>query len=318
MTIKKKLYMSFGIILVTVMVLLAINLVAVQREHEAKAAAQQSIDMTEVTSSVRFQMMQNRLHLQNYLLSGDTRDVEKMTDGERQLNDGLRHAQELASSAQQRSSLEKVQGLEQTWGTDFANPLVDKRRAVDGGNATVAELQIFYLQKDPNSWVAHSSDILDDVEQENRQLLGLRRRSDAAAATWTILMSVFSTLVALGLGIIIAYRTASGITGPLTRLIHVADQIGQSGDLEHNIDVHGKDEIGQLARTFDSMVKYLKEMAEVSEAIAGGNLSVEVRPRSANDTLAYAFHARGGRCARNGAQCARRCFSGGERLLASS
>src|SRR6202453_1478007 len=289
MTIKKKLYMSFGIILVTVMVLLAINLVAVQREHEAKAAAQQSIDMTEVTSSVRFQMMQNRLHLQNYLLSGDTRDVEKMTDGERQLNDGLRHAQELASSAQQRSSLEKVQGLEQTWGTDFANPLVDKRRAVDGGNATVAELQIFYLQKDPNSWVAHSSDILDDVEQENRQLLGLRRRSDAAAATWTILMSVFSTLVALGLGIIIAYRTASGITGPLTRLIHVADQIGQSGDLEHNIDVHGKDEIGQLARTFDSMVKYLKEMAEVSEAIAGGNLSVEVRPRSANDTLANAF-----------------------------
>src|ERR1700677_790128 len=289
MTIKKKLYMSFGIILVTVMVLLAINLIAVQREHEAKAAAQQSIDMTEVTSSVRFQMMQNRLHLQNYLLSGDTRDVEKMTDGERQLNDGLRHAQELASSAQQRSSLEKVQGLEQTWGTDFANPLVDKRRAVDGGNATVAELQIFHLQKDPNSWVAHSSDILDDVDRENRQLLELRRRSDEAAATWTILMSVFSTLVALGLGIIIAYRTASGITGPLTRLIHVADQIGQSGDLEHNIDVHGKDEIGQLARTFDSMVKYLKEMAEVSEAIAGGNLSVEVRPRSANDTLANAF-----------------------------
>src|SRR5580698_1607326 len=289
MTIKKKLYVSFGIILTTVMVLLAINLIAVQREHEAKAAAQQSIDMTEVTSSVRFQMMQNRLHLQNYLLSGDTRDVEKMTDGERQLNDGLRHAQELASSAQQRSSLEKVQGLEQTWGTDFANPLVDKRRAVDGGNATVAELQIFYLQKDPNSWVSHSSDVLDDVDRENHQLLDQRRHSDDSAAQWTILMSVFSTLIALGLGIIIAYRTASGITGPLTRLIHVADQIGQSGDLEHNIDIHGKDEIGQLAMTFESMVKYLKEMAAVSEAIAGGNLSVEVHPRSANDTLANAF-----------------------------
>src|SRR6202043_3633732 len=90
-------------------------------------------------------------------------------------------------------------------------------------------------------------------------------------------------------GMIVAYRTAAGITGPLGRLIHVADQIGQSGDLEHNIDVHGKDEIGQLARTFDSMVKYLKEMAAVSQAIAGGNLSVDVRPRSANDTLANAF-----------------------------
>src|SRR5271170_2439998 len=111
MNIGKKLYVSFGIILATVLLLLAINLVAVQREHETKAAAARSIEMTEATSSVRFQMMQNRLHLQNYLLSGDTRDVEKMTDGEHQLNDALHHAEELANSSQQRGNLEKVQGL---------------------------------------------------------------------------------------------------------------------------------------------------------------------------------------------------------------
>src|SRR5271155_2666196 len=289
MNIGKKLYISFGIILATVLVLLAINLGAVQREHETKAAAQRSIDMTEATSSVRFQMMQNRLHLQNYLLSGDTRDVEKMKDGERQLSDALRHSQDLANSTEQKSSLEKVQNLEQSWGGDFANPLVDKRRAVDSGNATVAELQIFYLQKDPNSWVSRSSDVLDDVDRENRKLLDERRHSDELAATFTILAAVLSSLAAVGLGIVIAYRTASGITGPLGRLMDVAGQIGQSGDLEHNIDIHGQDEIGQLARPFDSMVRYLKEMAAVSEAIAGGNLSVEVRPRSANDTLANAF-----------------------------
>ena len=37
------------------------------------------------------------------------------------------------------------------------------------------------------------------------------------------------------------------------------------------------------------MVTYLKEMAAVSEAIAGGNLTVEVKPRSKNDTLGNAF-----------------------------
>jgi methyl-accepting chemotaxis protein len=289
MNIKKKLYISFGIILGTVLMLLAINLYGVHREHETKAAAQSSIDMTEATSLVRFQMMQNRLHLQNYLLSGDTRDVDKMNDGERLLGDALHHTLELANSAQQRTSLEKVQGLEKGWNSDFASPLVEKRRAVDGGNATVAELQIFYLQKDPNSWVTRSSEVLDDVDRENQKLLDERRHSDEQAATFSILFSVFSSLIALAVGIVIAYRTATGITEPLGRLIHVADQIGQSGDLEHNVDVRGTDEIGQLARTFDSMVKYLKEMAAVSEAIAGGNLAVEVRPRSANDTLANAF-----------------------------
>ena len=109
MNIGKKLYLNFGIILATVLVLLAVNLIAVRREHETKAAAQRSIEMAEATSTVRFEMMQNRLHLQNYLLSGDTRDVEKMNDGLRLLGDGLHHAQELVGSDQQRSSLEKVQ-----------------------------------------------------------------------------------------------------------------------------------------------------------------------------------------------------------------
>jgi len=289
MNIGKKLYLSFGIILATVLVLLGINLYGVHREHETKAAAQRSIDMAEATASVRFQMMQNRLHLQNYLLSGDTREVEQMTGGERQLSEAVRRAEELASSTPQRNSLEKVGGMEQAWSNEFANPLVDKRRAVDNGNATVAELQIFYLQKDPNAWVSRSSDVLEDVDRENRKLLDERRHSDEVAATGTILLALFSSLFALGLGGIIAIRTATGITGPLESLMDVAGQIGQSGDLEHTIDIHGKDEIGQLARTFDSMVKYLKEMAAVSEAIAGGNLSVEVRPRSANDTLANAF-----------------------------
>ncbi|MBZ5656473.1 MAG: methyl-accepting chemotaxis protein [Acidobacteriia bacterium] len=289
MNIGKKLYLNFGIILATVLVLLAVNLLAVRREHETKAAAQRSIDMAEATSAVRFEMMQNRLHLQNYLLSGDTRDVEKMNDGLRLLGDRLHHAQELVNSDQQRSNLEKVQQLEQNWDNEFASPLVEKRRQVDSGNATVAELQIFYLQKDPNSWVTRSSDVLDQVDTMNRNQLDQQRRSDEVAATATIFIAVFSSLLALGLGVAVAYRTAQGISEPLNRLMHVARQIGESGDLEHTIDVRGQDEIGQLARTFDSMVKYLKEMASVSEAIAGGDLSVAVHPRSANDTLANAF-----------------------------
>jgi len=289
MNIGKKLYVNFGIILAAVVVLLIFNLLAVWREHETKAAAQQSMDMTQATSSVRFEMMQNRLHLQNYLLSGDTRDVEKMNDGVRRLGEALHRAQGLANSDQQRGSLEKVQQYEQGWNSDFAAPLVDKRRQVDSGNATVAELQIFYLQKDPNSWVSRSSDVLDAVDTENLKLLEQRRRSDELAAMATVAITLTSSLLALGLGIVIAYRTARSISQPLNQLINVAKQIGESGDLDHTIDVRGQDEIGQLARTFDSMVKYLKEMASVSEAIAGGNLAVEVQPRSTNDTLGNAF-----------------------------
>ena len=303
MNISKKLYLSFGGILGIVVLLAAVIVSAVWRQHETKAGAQRSMEMSEATSLVRFDMMQNRLHLQNYLLSGDTRDVEKMNDGIRGLGEALQRAVGLVSSDQQKNSLEKVQQFEQSWGSEFATPLVEKRRQVDSGNATVAELQIFYLQKDPNSWVSRSSDVLDQVDQENRKLLDERRRSDDWAATFTLLITLIVSPVVLVTGAFIAYRTSKAITEPLDRLIHVAQQIGESGDLDHNIDTKGQDEIGQLARTFDSMVKYLKEMASVSEAIAGGNLSVDVKPRSTNDLLGDVQRAP--RCALAGRCCAR-------------
>ena len=66
---------------------------------------------------------------------------------------GMQSAMALATSEQQRTALAKVQQTEQNWARDFAEPLMQKRKEVDQGNSTVAELQIFYLQKDAGSWV---------------------------------------------------------------------------------------------------------------------------------------------------------------------
>ena len=63
----------------------------------------------------------------------------------------------------------------------------------------------------------------------------------------------------------------------------------QSGVTRHGIDIDRQDEIGELARSFSKLVQYLKEMAAVSEAIAGGDLSGKVEPRSERDTLGHAF-----------------------------
>lgn len=289
MTIGRKLYANFGAILLMVVVLFLVNYFAVQREHSAKAAASQTLQLAEATDAVRFQMMQNRLYLSNYLLSGDTRELERMNEGVHLLNDKLQSTQRLANSEQQRAALQKVQQSEQSWAREFAAPLAEKRREVDAGNATVAELQIFYLQKDASSWVKSATEYLDLADQENKRVLDERRQSDETAATATIVIALFSTMLALGLGVVIAYSTAGSITGALNSLIQVAQQIGKSGDLEHEIDIQRKDEIGELARTFSDMVIYLKEMAAISESIAGGDLAVEVKPRSKNDTLGNAF-----------------------------
>src|SRR5215469_569307 len=291
MTLGKKLYGSFGIILFLVLVLFLVNYRAVKREHDTKQAAKDSLDLADATDAVKFQMMQNRLYLSNYLLSGDTREVDRMNEGIRLLSDKLEKTTNLAASDQEKNAFEKVQQLEQSWAKEFAQPLVDKRKDVDSGNATVAELQIFYLQKDASSWVKNSTEYLDVASKENNKLVDERRDSDGKAEQGTIWASVIFTLMALFVGGFVAYRTAKSITDPLSSLMTVAHKIGNTGDLDHNIeiDTERNDEIGELARTFANMVTYLKEMAAVSEAIANGDLMVNVQPRSKQDTLGHAF-----------------------------
>jgi len=282
MTIGKKLYWSFGFILGMVLLLFFVNWVAARR-----AAA--SLELAGTTNAVRSQMMLNRLYLGNYLLSGDTREVDRMNEGLRILNEKLDQGKSLASSDQVKTALTKVQQLEQSWGREFAQPLIDKRKDVDSGNATVAELQIYYLQKDASTWVKNSTDALDAADEENHKPVDERHKSDESSANWTITISALGTLIAFIAGALIAYRTANSITAPLQNLMLVARGIGNTGDLEHNIDISRDDEIGELSRTFTKMVTYLKEMAGVSESIAGGDLRVEVKPRSSHDTLGNAF-----------------------------
>jgi len=289
MSIRNKLYVGFGVVLAIVLVLFMVNMTAMTRERSARAAATRSAEMEQATEAIRFQMMQNRLYLANYLLSGDMRELDQMNAGISKLGDLIRKASDLAVSEKERSALEKVRDAEQAWNSSFAASMVGKRKDVDAGNSTVAELQIFYLQQNPTEWLRKSADPLDEAKQATAVTREAQHSFNETASTVTLVVSIVGTLIAVLLGLGVAYFTAKSISVPLASLIGVARQIGDSGDLNQSVDISRNDEIGELARTFNNMVLYLREMAGVSEAIAGGNLSVEVHPRSDKDTLALAF-----------------------------
>jgi methyl-accepting chemotaxis protein len=275
MTIKKKLYLNFTAIICIMIGLFIVSMYGIRRERSAK-------NTTAATEALRFQMMQNRLTLANYLLSGDTRELDKLHEGTAKLSNLIHDAENQTSDKDQLAALTKLDSMESDWNTQFAVKMIEKRKDVDAGNATVADLQIAYLQADPVTWLKNSNDVMVQLQND-------RLKADETATTVTTIFCFAFLVLALGLGAVIAFRTSRSITEPLGKLMGVAREIGESGDLDHNIDVTGKDEVGELARSFAKMVAYLKEMAAVSEAIARGDLTVEVEPRSKRDTLGSAF-----------------------------
>ena len=289
MTIGKKLYAGFGLILVILAILFLVNIFTGYLEKSARSSASMALDSVRTVESVRYQIMLNRLNMNNFLLSGDPRDEDKVNKGLVDMSDLIKRGEAQANNDAVHTALIQVESTEASWADNFAKPLIAKRHQVDSGDATVSDLQIFYLQKDPSSWLAKSSSVLDQSNEDISKFKDQSTKSANTAANVSLFMTIGGTLIALAAGVLIAFYTARSITEPLTHLMTVTREIGDSGDLDQNIDIHRNDEIGALATTFNNMVAYLKEMASVSMAVAEGDLTVEVVPRSKRDTLGNAF-----------------------------
>jgi methyl-accepting chemotaxis protein len=265
---------GFGAVLGGLVLLTAVNVWSVFSVLNAQTALQ-------TLEQVKAQVMQNQMSLGNYLLSGDTREADKVTKGVNDLKILLDQADSQASSSQKPAIL-AIHEAADAWQASFAGPLIERRKQVDAGNSTVNELEIFYLQQDPVNSVKKVTDAVEAAVTQQAD-------STKSNAKITLTLSIFAMILLVAAGFFVARHTAYSITAPLGHLIKVAREIGDSGDLDHQIDVSRSDEIGMLAATFANMVTYLKEMAAVSEAIAGGDLAVEIQPRSKRDTLALAF-----------------------------
>src|SRR5271170_3243109 len=289
MTIGKKLYFGFGAILAIMLVLFFINVITVRREYAAQDTVKATLATKQAIDNARSQMMQDRLYLSNYLLSGDLRDEDKTNKGVGDLLALLKEAESKASDPGLRSALAQVGDTETSWSENFAKPMMAKRHQVDAGDATVSDLQIYYLQHDPASWVTKSTTMLDQADNTVHKSLDDSNSSAQAATTWSTGITTAGTLLAVLLGLLIAFYTAKSIKEPIYHLIEVARRIGETGDLEQTIDTHRDDEVGVLAQNFNKMIVHLKDMAAVSAAIAEGQLSVTVQPRSQQDTMAKAF-----------------------------
>jgi methyl-accepting chemotaxis protein len=289
MTIGRKLYLGFGAILVVTLVLYAVSSMTIVREHGARANVASTLTDVQTLESVRFLMMENRLFLRNYLLSGDLRDEDRVNKGYSDLQVRLGQWQAKAEEDVLRNTLAMVAESEKNWMEAFARPMIAKRHQVDSGEATVSDLQIFYLQHDPATEVTKSTTMLDDASRSIRRTLDESNASAASATTFSSIFGFTGTVLAVLFGVLIAYYTAKSITDPLQHLIGVAREIGETGNIDQTIDIHRSDEVGLLADNFNKMIVHLKEMASVSAAIAEGQLNVSIQPRSPSDTMANAY-----------------------------
>jgi methyl-accepting chemotaxis protein len=95
-------------------------------------------------------------------------------------------------------------------------------------------------------------------------------------------------VIAIGSGILIAILFSRNITNSVKDLLYASRKIAV-GEVDVQINVNQKDEMGQLADAFRSMIEYIKDLAGTAYQLSRNNLSVEIQPKSGQDVLGVAF-----------------------------
>jgi methyl-accepting chemotaxis protein len=74
------------------------------------------------------------------------------------------------------------------------------------------------------------------------------------------------------------------VTRSLREIAEAADGLAE-GDVDQQINVDSRDEVGRVASALGRMIEYLKAAAGAAERIAGADLTTDVEPRSERDAL---------------------------------
>jgi PAS domain S-box-containing protein len=102
---------------------------------------------------------------------------------------------------------------------------------------------------------------------------------------------LLSILVVSGLAAIVLYGLMRRIVDPLCKMTDAVVTLAKTGDLTQPIEVGAKDEIGQLSRSFQDVMNWMKEMAGIVSSVAEGNLNQKVEAKSEKDAFGRALQS---------------------------
>ena len=100
--------------------------------------------------------------------------------------------------------------------------------------------------------------------------------------------AVVAAVIGLLLGSASVLLFARSVAGRLRRVTLAAQGLAR-GDLDQQIDVRSRDELGQMAAAFQDMIRHQQRMAAVATSIASGDLRTDVQLTSDRDVLGQAF-----------------------------
>lgn len=195
-----------------------------------------------------------------FLLTGKNESLEPYISGNKALQKHLNQLRSIAAaSGVPNSDINLVKTRVDNWMEKAANPEIEARREMNKHKMTIDDAALM-MQNGPGKKIMDGLRVvLNEIIAAEEVLIGVRAEEQQSTATFAASISVIGTIIAVLIGVAIAFFVIRGILIPLRATNNMLKDMAEGdGDLTIRVPVNTKDEIGDLANNFNLFVEKLQ------------------------------------------------------------
>jgi len=285
MKIGKRLGCGFGLVL---LLLLAVGGTGYWGIHYATEAVKEMVNheskLSEHSSRLRANVNSMRRFEKDAFINIDSREkvAEYSSKWKEQLGhsgDRIASMEKLADTPKDREVVKAMKDNLAVYAAGF-DKVVAAIGAGKVGNTQAANTAIGQYKDE----IHKLENLAKDFADEKSKLLGEEESKIFAFTSRAVSMIVSLVMLAALACIAISILITRSITRPVTALAALADKLAV-GDVNVEIAINSKDEIGMLSQSFRNMAENIKEASFAAEKVAAGDLTVQVSAKSENDVM---------------------------------
>ena len=260
LTLSRKLYGGFGVVLAILAVLVAAALFSTDRLVESKTASQRSYDTVQRALELENQLANISIGIRGFMLTGKEDMLSAVYAGDGEVEKTLKTLRaNLADQPEQLARLDKVSQLKGAWMGTSVYPAIEARRGKLNDNTAIGQVSSYYLSlggTDKGGQIRHELRAFIAAERQ-----ALEARNTAVEQSTELARAVLlgGGAIALLLGLLIAAGLGRHIAGRLRHAVDVAHAAAQ-GDLTVKVRADGHDEVADVLTAFASMQQRLRTL----------------------------------------------------------
>lgn len=268
MTIRKKLYGGFGVILLLFMLVSLVNINRMMKvEDTYQGLVEQQAASVSLVKDLSLAIRDENISISTFLQSGSSAEIEYYRKAVNRYNNISDKLEPIIDKTDKWQILMGLDLLQQQYTSNMEQ---------------VIELKLAGNQAGYEKLMGSSEPIIQKFRETAERFVALQETelsdsvadtSKETAMTFRLLSIITGALILLSMGI--AFWIARLITRPVQQLSQAAEQIA-SGDLTHeDISIQSQDEIGVLSASFNQMSRNLRklitQMSESAEHVAASS-----------------------------------------------